>query len=98
MLIKIHNSYRMIVAICDNELLGKKFEEGNLQLDLTGTFFKGENKTDEEVLRIIIDALKEDATINAVGDKSCDFLVGIGVVKKDSIKKIDGVSFTMHLI
>ncbi len=27
---------RKIVAACDSELLGKKFEEKNLQIDLTG--------------------------------------------------------------
>jgi len=34
MFIKITKSYRDIVAVCDSSILGKKFEQGNLQLDL----------------------------------------------------------------
>ena len=32
--LNIINSYRTIVATCDEELLGKYFEEGKLQLDI----------------------------------------------------------------
>jgi hypothetical protein len=38
----IHSSCRDVVAICDSELLGKVFEEGQLQLDVKESFYKGE--------------------------------------------------------
>ena len=44
MLVKIHKSYRDVVAICDSRLLGNKFEQGNMQIDLTGEFFNGDEK------------------------------------------------------
>ncbi len=42
MLVNIIKSYRDIVAICDSELLGKYFEEGNFQLDVKESFYKGD--------------------------------------------------------
>jgi hypothetical protein len=62
-LVKIHKSYRPIVAVCDSELYGKKILEGEKQLDLTGQFFKGEEKTEEETKEILIDLRKEDPVI-----------------------------------
>ncbi len=40
MIVNIHKTSdgRRIIAVCDSELIGKKFEEHNLQLDLTSNF------------------------------------------------------------
>ena len=94
---KIHKSYRMAIALCDSELLGKKFEEGQFQLDLTGSFFKGEEKTGDEVKEIVQDALREDATFNVVGQKSCELMKELGVVKNNGIRKIQGVPVVLSL-
>ena len=40
MLIKIHRAYRDVVAICDSELIGKRFEEGKFQLEIKEDFFR----------------------------------------------------------
>ena len=41
--LKIHLSgNKKVIAICDYELLGKKFEEDSLQLNLNERFLKGE--------------------------------------------------------
>ena len=47
MIVKIHKmpDGRSVIAVCDSNLLGKKFEEKNLQLDLTADFYKGSEKT-----------------------------------------------------
>jgi len=34
MLIKVHDAYRIIVAVCDKELFGKQFREGKKKIDL----------------------------------------------------------------
>ena len=39
MLVKIHKSYRNVVAVCDSDLIGKKFEEDKFQLDLKESFY-----------------------------------------------------------
>ena len=40
MIVKVHRTPdgRRLIAVCDNNLLGKKFEENDLQLDLTSNF------------------------------------------------------------
>ena len=98
MLVKIHKSYRNIVAICDSNLLGKKFEQGNLQLDLTTEFFKGEKMTESQVLEIIEDAVREDASFNIVGEKAIACAIKVGIINKKSIKKIQGIPVALTLL
>ena len=95
-LVKIHQAYRYIVAVCDSDLIGRKFdsvsEEGiEMQLDLTGSFFNGEEKSSEEVREIMLDALGEDASFNIVGEESC------GLAKKVQLIKDSGIIFIHEL-
>ncbi len=98
MLVKIHKSYRTLVAICDSEIIGKKFEEGIMQIDLTGEFFKGDKKSESEVLEIIRDSVMEDATFNIVGEKACSLALKTGIIEKKGIKRISGVPVALVLL
>ena len=98
MLVKIYKASRMIVAICDSDLIGKKFEQGKMQIDLTGNFFKGDEKTAEEVKKIIEDAEREDACFNLVGVKSVEIAKKCGVVGDGGIVEIDGVAVALVLM
>jgi len=102
MRIKIIKSYRDIVAICDSELLGKKFEQevGKViyQLDLKESFYGGEEKTPEEVIEIINDMTREDATFNIVGEESVNAAVKAGIVREEAIKKIANIPFALILL
>ncbi len=97
-LVKIHQAYRYIVAVCDSDLIDKKFEDGNKQLDLTGNFFKGEEKTEEEVGEIILDMQLEDATFNIVGKKSCELAKKQGLISEGGIIHIGGVPIALVLM
>jgi hypothetical protein len=97
-LVKIHKSYRQVVAVCDLELYGKKILEGEKQLDLTGQFFKGEEKTEEETKEILIDMRKEDASFNIVGQRSCDIAISAGLIDKEAIFYVSGVPFSLVLL
>ena len=98
MLVKIHKSYRNVVAICDSDLLGKKFEQGNLQIDLSGSFFEGEEKTSEETLEIIQDLAIEDSTFNIVGEKSVRLALKAGIIEEKGIKKIKDIPVALSLL
>ena len=98
MLVNIIQGHRDIVTICDSNLIGKKFEEGKFQLDLTGNFFKGKETSEEEVTKIIIKMLKEDATFNIVGKESVNTAVKAGIISKKGIKKIQGIPFSLVLL
>ncbi|MEJ2268069.1 MAG: DUF424 family protein [Nanoarchaeota archaeon] len=98
MLIKIIKGYRNIVAICDSDLIGRKFEQGKFQLDLTGTFFKGKEVSEKEAIKIIQNMQKEDATFNIVGQKSINTAVKAEIILEKGIKKIQGVPFALLLL
>ncbi len=97
MFVRITKSYRDIVAICDSDLLGKKFEEGQFQLDVKEGFYKGEETDAEGVSEIIFKMAHEDATFNIVGKKSIEIATKVGIITKKGIRRIQGIPFAMVL-
>lgn len=98
MLVNIIKDYRDIVAICDSDLIGKKFEQDKFQLDLTGTFFQGKETSKENTIKIMQDMKREDATFNIVGKKSVQAGIQAGIISKEGIKKIQDVPFALVLL
>jgi uncharacterized protein len=98
MLIKIHKAYRTIVALCDSDLIGKTFEEGIRQIEVHPNFFKGDEKNKEEILELLRDLEKEDATFNIVGKESVECAIIAGVISKDGILDIGGVPVALVLM
>ena len=97
MFVNVIKSYRDVVAVCDEELLGKKFEEGGLQLDVKESFFKGKESSKEEVLETMIDMKLEDSTFNIIGEKSVQTALEAGIVTKEGIGKIANIPFALVL-
>lgn len=87
--VKTHKAEeREVVAMCDEEILGKTFEEGDLCLDVKKSFYEG-NLVDEEQAAQI---MKNADILNLVGEKTVSLAIKIGVVSKIHIIKIKGVS------
>ena len=58
MYVKFHKSNdRYIVAISDDDLIGKEISEGDLNLNITERFYKGDIKSNEEIIKIMKDSL-----------------------------------------
>ena len=98
MFVKIHNSYRDVIAICDEDLLGKKFEEGKFQLDVKESFYNGEKKDASQIAELLLHEKTEDATFNIVGEESVNAAIKAGIVTKQGIKTIQGVPFALVLL
>jgi hypothetical protein len=98
MFFKIHKSYRVVVAICDSELIGKYFEEGIFQLDIKESFYKGQEVHEEEIIRLMKRMSAEDATFNIVGEKSISLAIELGLISKEGIRRIQDVPFAMALL
>ena len=96
MIVKIHKveGNKMLLAVCDSELLGKKFEEGNKQLDMTSNFYKGEEKTTREVC----DLMRNSYMINLVGEKSIKLALKEELVNEDNINKISDVPYAQVIL
>ena len=97
MLFKVHKATRLAVAVCDSDLIGKKFEEDKRQLDLSGKFFEGEEKTGQELKELLDFYRKEDACFNIVGQESCKIALDSNLVSEDKISKIQGIPFLLIL-
>lgn len=95
MFVKIIKSYRDVVAICDSELIGKKFEEGIFQLDIKESFYKGDELSEEDTSAVIKRMAREDATFNIVGEKSISLALRHEIISEEGIKRIQGVPFAM---
>ena len=98
MYIKIHYAHRKVVAVCDEELIGKKFEEGKRQLDVRENFYKGEEVSEKKAKKILEMSAKDYATFNIVGDKSVNLALECGLITKGNIGKVDGVPFALVLL
>ena len=97
-LIKVHESYRWVVAVCDADVFGRRLVHGDRVLDISGDFFKGEEMNLEEARDEIIRCLREDATFNFVGEDSIKLAKKLGVVKDEGVLEIDGVPFALVLM
>lgn len=98
MFVNVIKSYRDVVAVCDKELIGKRFEEGKFQLDIKENFFKGRELPKEQVLEIMKDMKLEDSTFNIVGEKAIQTALESGIITKEGIGKIQGIPFALVLI
>ena len=98
LVVKIHTTYRNVVAICDHSLLGKRLEDEKRQLELRESFFGGEPKTRDEVAEIMRAQAKEDATFNIAGKEATQLAQELGIIDKEGISKIQGVPFALVLL
>jgi len=77
----------LVIGACDEQLLGKKFRDGKLQINVAKNFYDGE--------RIDIATLKKfllDATIaNLVGKETVNCALDLGLVDPQCVLKIKGV-------
>ena len=98
MLVKIHRSYRDVVAICDSNLIGKVFEEDKFQLDVKESFFKGDEKSKKEIIEIMKNMSIEDATFNIIGKESTQTAIEAEIISKEGVKEIKGIPFALVLL
>lgn len=96
--LKIHQSYRNVIAMCDEELIGKKFDEGIKQLNVTESFYKGQLITKKEAQSILHAQDKEDATFNIVGEKSVALALETDIIAKESIGYVNKIPFALKLL
>ena len=98
MFINIIHSYRYVVAICDKELIGKKFETEKFQLDVKENFYKGKEMSKSEAMDIMKKMSLEDATFNIVGEKSVKTAIEVGIINTNQVLKISGIPYAMSLL
>ncbi len=77
----------LTLAVCDQELLGKKFEEGKLQLDLSSSYYKGELFNEEELLQF----MKKAYLTHLVGKLCIAMMIKHQFLSAKDVKFISGI-------
>jgi hypothetical protein len=80
----------VLVAACDSELLGKKFSDGELCLEVS-SFYDGEKMGDKIFLKHMANA----ASANLVGENTIKTAVKAGFISKESVIKIQGIPYAI---
>ncbi|MFH0808350.1 MAG: DUF424 domain-containing protein [archaeon] len=97
-IVKVHESYRWVVAVCDEDVFGRKLVDGKRILDVSGAFFDGKVMSLEEARDEIERCAYEDATFNFVGKESVGLAKDLGIVKGEGVIEIDSVPFGLVLM
>lgn len=90
--VRIHHTDKgMMVAMCDEELIGKVFTEGAKEINLKdyADFYKGELVDEEKALSMIDERSLYSA--NVVGKRAVKQIIKKGLAKQAQVAKISGV-------
>ncbi len=78
-----------MLNICDAEFIGKTISEGELNMNISKSYY-GDRLVDMEEARTL---LKKASIINMVGNEIISMSVDLGIGSKNGIKLISGVPF-----
>lgn len=75
----------LLVAICDQDVLGETFEDGNLSLTVSEEFYGGEVVDEDHV----VDSLSRANVANIVGTRAVEIAVDAGFVDEANVLEVD---------
>lgn len=95
MYIKIHKTkFREIVALSDEDLLNKEFEEGDFQIKVSEHFYNGKIVTEKEATPILINA----DSLNIIGENSIALCMKLNLITKENILYIQNVPHAIAIL
>lgn len=99
MYVKIHHAGQHtasinVVAVCDESLLGKTLQEGKISITISESFYKGDLKNEKETLAV----LKDARNINLIGEEAVATGLKAGIITKENIRTIKGVSHAQAVV
>ena len=97
--IKLHVAQdKLLVAMCDQALIGKVLEEGDIVIDLKSysEFYKGE-LTEPEAAASKVDTSKVYSS-NVVGEEATKAAISMGLIEASNVKSVMGVPFAQSFM
>jgi hypothetical protein len=82
-----------LVSVCDPDLLGETFENGEASLTVDPDFYEGEEATAEEV----VNSLSQCAVANLVGTEAVGVAVEHGFVEEANVLDLEGTPHAQYL-
>ncbi|MGI0141665.1 MAG: DUF424 domain-containing protein [Candidatus Micrarchaeales archaeon] len=92
--IKVHKTEKGdMIAMCDENLIGKVFSEGKMELDLKtySDFYKGDLMSKEHILSAL--SFNELYSANIVGEESVGVIIKKGIADEGQVKRVAKVPF-----
>ena len=77
----------IVIGACDEHLLGKKFRDGKLQIDVARHFYDGERVDGKTLKKFLLDA----TIANLVGKQTVKCALDLGLVDPAYVLEIKGV-------
>lgn len=83
----------LLVSVCDSEVLGETFEEGEVSLTVEPEFYDGEEATAGEVVA----SLARCSVANLVGTEAVGVAVEHGFVEEANVLELEGTLHAQYL-
>jgi hypothetical protein len=77
----------LLVSVCDPELLGETFEDGEISLTVEESFYGGENAVEADA-DAVIDGLRRASVANLVGEESVGVAVEAGIIDEATVLEV----------
>ena len=78
----------VLLAICDEELLGKTLREGKIVFKISEDFYKGKKISVDQAVSMI----ENSTIINLIGNECVKKAIENGFVHPEAVLKIEGIS------
>lgn len=83
----------LLVTVCDSDIIGETFEDGEVSLTVTEDFYGG----DAVETQTVIESLERASVANLVGTETVALAIEEGFVKEDRVLEIDGTRHAQFL-
>ena len=86
--VKVHRrGGDILIAACDDELLGRKLRDGELRLDVSKEFYGGDRGGED----MLLSRLEAATVANLVGEEVCRIAAEHDYIDRECVMIIDGV-------
>jgi hypothetical protein len=75
-----------LVSVCDADLVGETFDNGEISLTVNAEFYDGETADEQTV----VEQLAHCTTANIVGTRAVDLAVEHGFIEEENVLEVDG--------
>jgi hypothetical protein len=79
----------LLVSVCDDDCLGRTYENGEVSLEVTEEFYGGDeaDRVDESA---VVDSLTRATVANIVGDEAVAVAVDAGIIDEETVLDVGG--------
>jgi hypothetical protein len=88
-----HTDRGLLITVCDPDVLGETFEEGEITLSVTEDFYGGERVETETV----IEALSRASMANLVGTETVELAIEEGFVEAEHVLRVEETLHAQYL-